>query len=298
MTKPLVSAVLVSYNMARELPRTVRSLSPAMQHGIRPGDSEIIVVDNGSKDRTDWRSLRQWGGQVTVASKIKPTHSPVLAANLGIDMAEGGLIGLMIDGARMASPGLLLRAVQASRIHPRAVIATVGFHLGSEHQSVSVRKGYCQSIEDELLARSDWTVDGYRLFDISVFAGSSPRGWFYPMLESNALFMSQALWGELGGLDSRFVTSGGGLANLDLFVRACELPDVQLVVILGEGTFHQVHGGVSANAPVSRWNEFHSEYVSIRGKPFSGPKLPALVFGSVTPKVATSIAWSAQQLLV
>lgn len=292
---PLISVVLVSFNMARELPRTVRSLSPSMQRGIQPGESEIIVVDNGSKDETNWRGLPSWGGAVRSASKLAPTKSPVLAANLGLEMAEGDVVGLMIDGARMATPGLLARALQASRIHERAVIATVGFHLGPEHQSVSVQKGYCQQVEDELLAEADWTVDAYRLFDISVFAGSSPKGWFFPMSESNALFMRKSLWEELGGLDSQFVTSGGGLANLDLFARACALPDVQLIVILGEGTFHQVHGGASANSPQSKWQEYHAEYMQIRGRSFVTPQLTPLYLGAVSSKVARSMAWSLHQ---
>ena len=77
-----------------------------------------------------------------------------------------------------------------------------------------------------LLERADWTRDGYRLFDISVFAGSSQWGWFAPIAESNALFMPEELWTEIGGYDERFVSTGGGLVNLDTFVRACALPTV------------------------------------------------------------------------
>src|SRR5262249_23518199 len=46
-TIPL-SVVVVSYEMARELPRTVRSLSPGYQRGIDAADYEVIVVDNGT----------------------------------------------------------------------------------------------------------------------------------------------------------------------------------------------------------------------------------------------------------
>lgn len=36
-----------------------------------------------------------------------------------------------------------------------------------------------------------------------------------------------------------------------LYDRACSLPHAQVVVLPGEGTFHQVHGGVATNALVS-----------------------------------------------
>jgi hypothetical protein len=39
--------------MARELPRTIRSLSPIMQRGIDPADVEVILIDNGSTEPFD-----------------------------------------------------------------------------------------------------------------------------------------------------------------------------------------------------------------------------------------------------
>ena len=56
------------------------------------------------------------------------------------------------------------------------MIGTIAFHLGPELRVESVKRGYNQAIEDELLAGSGWEADGYRLFTISVFAGSSGRG--------------------------------------------------------------------------------------------------------------------------
>ena len=112
----------------------------------------------------------------------------------------------------------------------------------------SVQQGYNQEQEDRLLEQARWTEDGYRLFDISVFAGSSAGGWFKPIGESNAIFMRKALWDELGGFDERFQSPGGGYVNLDTLSRAVALPGVTVVTLLGEGTFHQVHGGVATNA--------------------------------------------------
>lgn len=294
---PQVSLVVISYNMARELPRTIRSLSPLMQRGVKADDYEIILVDNGSTTPPNLEANQDWQAPVRYFERPNPTVSPVPAINQGLKLARSNLCGVMIDGARLASPGLIAAAIQASRLHPRPVIATLGFHLGPEVQMTSVQKGYDQATEDRLLEQQDWMADGYRLFDISVFAGSSSGGWFAPIAESNALFMPQALWQELGGYDERFVAPGGGLANLDLYARACALPDSQLIILLGEGTFHQVHGGVATNASRSRWDEFHDEYQKIRGCPFQIPQVTPLYIGQLVPQVLPSIAQSVQSAL-
>ena len=48
MCAPLVSLVVISHNMARELPRTLLSLVPPYQRDCRGDAIEVIVVDNGS----------------------------------------------------------------------------------------------------------------------------------------------------------------------------------------------------------------------------------------------------------
>ena len=157
----------------------------------------------------------------------------------------------------------------------------------------SVHDGYDQAAEDALLASSRWEDDAYRLFMISVFAGSSQDGWFMPIAESNALFLRRDMWDELGGYEERFIAPGGGLVNLDAYQRACGLRGSQLVVLLGEGTFHQVHGGVATNALVSPAAAFHQEYAAIRGGPFRVPETRPLYLGRMSAHALPSVAWSA-----
>ncbi len=45
---PRVSVVVVAHDMARELPRTLRTLDPRRQVGIDADDYEVVLVDNGS----------------------------------------------------------------------------------------------------------------------------------------------------------------------------------------------------------------------------------------------------------
>ena len=285
-----ISVVICGHNMPRELPRTIRSLSPAMQKQVEGLSYELIVVDNGSTPPLPLDECGAWGADVRLI-QIAPASaspSPVGGLNLGIEAARGDLIGAMIDGARLASPGLIAAAAQAAKSADRAVILTPGFHLGPSLQMHSIPRGYDQDEEDRLLAGSGWTEDGYRLFDLSVFSGSSRRGWFSPMSESNAIFMRRTLWTELGGFDERFQAPGGGLANLDLLARAVKLPGAVVITLLGEGTFHQVHGGVSTNSNGDIHPLFWAEYEAIRGAPFQAPSYRSRYLGSSRRPAAMS----------
>ncbi len=288
MSFPL-SVIVVSYNMARELPRTLRSLSPPMQSGVDRADYELIVVDNGSTQPFPEAECRKWAPDMILHRMADAHPSPVRAANRGLEAARGDLVCLCIDGARMASPGLLAAALAASRLHDWPVIGTLAFHLGPKLQQKSMAEGYNQLVEDELLAGSGWELDGYRLFEISVFAASSAQGWFVLPSESNAIFLRSAHWKTLGGLDPGFVTPGGGLVNLDIWARACGDPMGQVIMLLGEATFHQFHGGVSTNSLNPPSLDFRAEYLSLRGKPFVRPDADIRHFGRLNRPALDSI---------
>ena len=280
--------------MAREFPRTLRSLAPAYQRGIDADEYEVIVVDNGSPEPIDQSLLDAFPGQLR-AVRIDPAPpTPAQAANFGIEMARADFVGLLIDGARIASPGLLAHALLARRLADRPIVATLGWHLGTTRHMDAAEAGYDQAAEDRLLDELDWEHDGYRLFTAATLAASSARGWFRPMGESNALFMPAALWRELGGLDEGFALPGGGLSNHDLFRRACELENVQLMVVLGEGTFHQVHGGAATSGRFG-WDEMHAEYVARRGHAYQPPANRRLYVGTVPDPALDHIEHSARR---
>ena len=276
-----LSLIVIAYNMAREVPRTLRSLSPAMQRDMAAGDYEVIVLDNGSKEPLDEEACRAQCPNMRLIRVEDATRSPVPAINRGLREARNNLIGVFIDGARMASPGLLSLARAAACTHERPVIGALSFHLGPDVQTRSILAGYDQRVEDELLGRSGWEQDGYRLFDISVFAHSSADGWFVLPAETNALFMRRAEWEALGGYDEGFAAGGGGLANLDTWARATELPGARVLQLLGEATFHQVHGGIATNSRVPFWQEFHGEYLRLRGRPYRRPATTPTFFGDL-----------------
>jgi len=261
-----------------------------MQRGIAAGDYELVVVDNGSPRPVDREACEAFGATIRWLDVEDPTPSPAPAANLGIREARAELVGVFIDGARMASPGLLAHALCAARLHDRPVISTLSYHLGHRPQYEAVPAGHDEAAETALLATVDWESNGYRLFDVSV-PGHRGFVWSRRPFETNGLFMPAPLWNELGGFDEQFVSAGGGLVNPDSFERAVALPGVKAISLLGEATFHQVHGGVSTNpetadAPLADW---HAEFERLRGRRFGGPTEPILCVGTPAPEAATAM---------
>jgi glycosyltransferase involved in cell wall biosynthesis len=263
-----LSVVVVVYNSPREAPRTLFSLSPVYQQGIAADDYEVIVVENGSTKPLDPIQVTQLGSNFKYYYLDNASPSPARAGNFGIQKSQGEVVGLMIDGARICTPGLLHQSLAGTRMYNRAVVASLGFYLGEGYQRVSIMRGYNQREEDCLLEKIGWPRDGYRLFEVGSIDESSH--WIETLTESNAIFLRKELWAEMEGIDERFDQPGGGLVNHDTFVRACELPNSELVIIFGEGTFHQVHNGVATNAPTDLHEknciQWQKQYLEIRGK--------------------------------
>ena len=111
----------------------------------------------------------------------------------------------------------------------------------------------------------------------------TPNGWFHRIGESCCLFFRKAAFQQVGGCDVRFDIPGGGLLNYDLCRALTLVPGTPLVQLLGEGTFHQVHGGTTTNTSVADKDakvlEYKEQYKAIRGEEFKVPPLPT-AYGS------------------
>jgi glycosyltransferase involved in cell wall biosynthesis len=297
--RPLLSVVVVIYNMRREAPRTLYSLSETYQRGISDGEYEVIVVDNGSAPRFPTEEVRKQAGRFEYFYIDDARPSPAAAVNFGVRQSRGDYVGIMIDGARIASPGILQYALRAFRAFRNPVVTTLAWHLGPDVHRRAVEKfGYDREMEDQLLESIGWPEDGYRLFEIATLGGSSRDGWFAPKSESSSLFMRRKSFDRLGGYDERFDQPGGGLVNMDTYIRACDMADSELVMLLGEGTFHQMHGGVMTGATeeegklkLEAWN---AQYSAIRNAPLRLPQKEPRYIGHVPPSVLQSVLASAE----
>ncbi len=287
---PSLSVVVVAYDMRRELPRTLRSLSVGYQREVEAGDLEVVVVDNGSPvPLADLVDAAPMDARLIRLDPAPP--SPARAANVGIAATSGDLVGVIMDGARLASPGLLAMARLGSLLANRPVVTAPAYHLGPTTHMRAAEVGYDQAAEDRLLDEIDWLANGYRMLERSTLAGSSHRGWFGAKSESSSLFMERALWDELGGYDEAFDLPGGGLVNHDLYYRACERSDTTLVQLLAEGTFHQIHGGAATSRRFG-WAEMDAQYEALRGKPFRELPADPIHVGRLPPEALSALARS------
>jgi cephalosporin hydroxylase len=90
------------------------------------------------------------------------------------------------------------------------------------------------------------------------------------------MFVSRKLLEQVGGYDESFAMAGGGYTNLDFYERMGSTPGVNVVTMLGEGSFHQMHGGTTTNqldadGRRERIVSYADHYAELRGRPFKGP---------------------------
>jgi cephalosporin hydroxylase len=282
-----LSVVAVFYNMRREATRTLHSVSRAYQRGIEDLDYEVIVVDNGSSpdERLTEEFVQSFGSEFHLVDLADvATPSPVPALNRGIEDARGDVFALMIDGAHVVTPGVLRFGMTGITSYPTALVVAQQWYIGPGQQPDMLLQGYGQDYEDRLFEEIEWPTDGYRLFDIGHFIGD--RDWFDGLWESNCIFTPRKLLEQVGGLDENFAMPGGGAANLDLYERLASSPDVSVVTILGEGSFHQLHGGDTTNQaePAERKRRVTSylnHYSELRRKQFRGHGKPIHYVGSM-----------------
>ncbi len=300
MLHPRLSIIVNFHNMGREAVRTLHTLSCRYQRGVAEDAYEVIAIDHGSSVPLDEAMVRSHGRNfrlVTHAPGTVPV-SPARALNAAAADSAGDAVAVCIDGARMLTPGIVRFMLAAVDGFVDPVVATLGWHLGPAVQNESMLAGYDQAAEDRLLESIDWRRDGYELFRVSCLAASSAVGWFRPIAESNCLALRRRTYERLGGFDERFGEAGGGLVALDFYRRACAAAS-DLVLLLGEGTFHQFHGGVATNVPTDRhpYTRFHDEYIRLRGERFVPPSTRACYLGGVPPQCLPFLALSTERAL-
>ncbi len=281
---PTLSIVVVVYRMPRQAMNTLHSLSAQHQRAADPASYEVVVVENLSDRCLEPGAVDTLAPNFRYLVREESGVSPASALNAGIGLARGSCIGLMIDGARMVTPGLVGQVLAAFRAFPQSLVAAPGYDLGPDQQQRSGVAGYDEAAEAELLGRVDWKRDGYRLFEIACFSPANQNGYMTPLMECGCLFCPRAALDVIGGVDERFESRGGGMVNLDLYRGLASLSSLQLVVLPGEGSFHQFHGGVTSGGLREREavvRAFQEEYRALRGAPFKAPRREPVLFGRV-----------------
>ena len=145
--------------------------------------------------------------------------------------------------------------------------------------------------------RVRWLENGYRLWEIAAATPQTRSGLSARTAESNCIFMSRELFSKIGGFDERSRSPGGGFVNLDFFSRAVAAAGC-VFTLLGEGTFHQMHGGAATGLAKpsleKRLKEWRSESEAL-GQVIA-PDYEFILAGHMPPECANWLARSARAL--
>jgi glycosyltransferase involved in cell wall biosynthesis len=154
MSAPRVSAVVPVYNGAATIERALASILAQDFH-----DAEVIVVDDGSTDRTP-EILRSYGDRIRVLRQ-EDRSSPA-ARNTGVAASRAEYIAFL-DADDVWLPGRLAKTVAALDREPDAVFAySDAVPVDDRDQPVSSRyvppeKAHAPS-QEELLADAWWPI--------------------------------------------------------------------------------------------------------------------------------------------
>jgi hypothetical protein len=264
MSTPKISFLVVIYKMSRQAENTLLSLSARLQRNVSESNYEIIAVENESDDMLGEARATAVGGNVRYFSRKETLPTPVFALNFAFEQSLAPLVCLIIDGARMVTPRLVEHALLAARLVDHPLIAVPGYHLGPKEHHENVSAGYDETVEAKLLEQINWTKDAYDLFKIACFSGANAKGYLCPMLESNCLFCTREDFERIGRADERFDLPGGGSVNLHIYTKLAALPESKLIVLPGEGSFHQFHGGVTTAEIAEREEVLESHRKQLR----------------------------------
>lgn len=301
-TVPRLSVVVVIYDMREEALNTLYSLAPAYQAGISAEDYEIIVVDNASPQPLEPGDYSELGADIRYFYYTGGSASPAAAINFAVGKSRADLLCIMIDGARIVTPGLLALALRGFAAFPNPVLTSLAFHIGpAVHRRAVEELGHTKAKERELLRSIKWRTRPYRLFEVSTLGGSSAEGWFRPPSESSTLFVRKETFLEAGGCDERFDEPGGGYLGLALYQGLYARDGVDLVMLLGEGSFHQMHNGAMTGTDSedreSKRRRWRQQFIDLVGRaPRQAPRKAMNFLGTIPPESLHVLHHSVEKL--
>jgi glycosyltransferase involved in cell wall biosynthesis len=251
MSQPIkLSIIVIVYRMPHQAINTLYSLSTDYQRDVEGEDYEVVVVENSSDENINPDALANLNGNFRYFLRKETGVSPAPAINFALQQCQGELLGLIIDGARMLTPKVISHVLSVRKMFESPLVAVPGYHLGNQlHENLEADHAHN---EHDLLANLNWKTDGYRLFDCACFSPGNKWGFFNPLMECNALFCTKNSFEEIGGADEQFSLPGGGSLNLHIYRKLGIRQEQKLVILPGEGNFHQYHGGVTTKAVTAR----------------------------------------------
>jgi len=251
-TKPKLSVVVVIHNMPMQASNTVASLCPSYQQSVSADDYEVIIIENRSLHLLDSRVISNFQGNIQYFLRDESGVSPAAAINEAFSKCRGDFVCLNIDGARLLSPKIIHYTLSAIKLSQNALVMTPAYHLGDTEQHHYNDLANIVEEQQNLLAKLQWKNNGYLLFEQSVPSPGNRTGFLNPFFECSTLTAAREHWLSIGPADLRFNLAGGGALNLHILRQLGLISDILPVVILGEGSFHQYHGGTTTSSSQER----------------------------------------------
>ncbi len=301
MSQPIISIVVIAYDMPRQVINTIFSLSSDYQENVSRDDYEIILVENHSPNLVSQEALNRINANITYIINHEQKQSPAHAINVGISKSKGRVIGIMIDGARITTPRIIEYALMAYRSGKPFLAAVPSYNLGEQQHQYNIQNNYSEDTEKALLDACRWKENGYRLFDISSIGDANQNGIFNPLLESNCYFSQRENFDRIGGANEEFSLPGGGSLNLHMFRQLGVLNDLSYYLLISEGTFHQFHGGVTTSEISDREAVLEShrrQLHSFWDNGFHAMRREPILLGSPTSHSMPVVQYSAQKNMI
>jgi GT2 family glycosyltransferase len=138
MTKPAITALIDTYNHERFIEEAIASV---LQQDFPASEMEILVVDDGSTDRTP-EIVRKFEPRVRLIRKLNGGQAS--AFNTGIPEARGDIIAFL-DGDDWWAPTKLTRVAEAMAADPAVGIVGHGIitvHRDGREHSELLREGF------------------------------------------------------------------------------------------------------------------------------------------------------------
>ncbi len=298
---PKLSIIVVVYRMSRQAMNTLYSLSAQYQRNVQETDYEVLVMENLSDDALNAEAVAALGSNFRYFPRQETLPSPVHAINEGFHHAQASFIGLIIDGARMVTPRIIEYALSISRTSTNPLAVVPSFNLGPFPHHKNIDHQYSEAIEEALLARANWKENGYRLFDICNLGEANPRGIFQPFMESNCFFASKNNFSTIGYADTQFQYAGGGALNMHMFRSIGMLDQCKHYwMMVGEGSFHQLHGGVTTSQQDTQNREqtlkqFQEQLETIWDGRFLALEREPLLIGSANSHAQSFLRYSSER---
>lgn len=285
MARRRLTIIVVVHRMARQAANCIWSLTADRQQNVSAADYKIVVIENESDDVLGKDAAESMGANVHWFLSKARTQTPVFALGRGLLAGRTEHVGAVLDAAYIFTPRVVELTIVAARLAPNPVIAVPTYHLGEGQQHQTSREGYGEERERKLLDELDWRVDPYRLFQAAVPAPGNERGYLLPMAESGAVFVRRELLTTLQPELERFWMPGGGHVATYLLHEACRSDDAELIVLAGEGAFHQYHGGLLTSHHEDRAavaSRASLSLASIAGGPFERADVEPRLFGVIS----------------